>query len=505
MDFSIPTPDPRPPCIGELTKGCSMGNTEVLVDAMAQKIAVLKHRLSEAERTPDHAASCKLDCLMAMLPLLLGGSRAAAVAPAVTGPAAPVPPDTSRLHERISHLEADKAELKIKIEKLKAEKAILKSQCAELETAKAEKPTVSFENIFSETFGGAPEPPVTPSSTDADLRAQLAKVTAQRDAALALLDEKKGVLEEENARLKQSMSQAVSMADYTTLKTECEKVNTKLAECVDVRDNCIEQIGGEAPHAVVAPAPIAPTLPDTGGIIMEDNPILGQGTCDLLTDAQRSYRVRKWNITPDPITGKKIPGQTLRSVSSIVSTPITLPPLGDVGSRFNPVPANDRLEIQQQLGGLVTRLKEVYQIMRPGIWTGANCGDLQAQYVNDVKTMLSRLACQLVNAINQKALANNVSDQVTISIPDALKSCEETLETRIASLTPGTTAQNAGAAMVSALETLFNNWMINVDATDASGTIIHGIFCPILSKIDACTWPTDVSGSQALGAVWNKK
>ena len=473
-----------------------MGNTELLVETMAEKIDVLKQRLAEASRVPapaDHLTACKLDCLMSMLPLLLGGPRAAAVGPAVLQD----PGKLMKLEADKATLKAEKKTLEGQCEQLKEENKRLKEQNETLEARCAAVPAVtpmSFEEIAQAAFEDQPATPI--SQPPAELREEDLKrcMVALEGAS------------QENTRLKKENEENFSAAQ-ADCQRQIDELEVKVDHWEQVAQECHQAIAGTAlavTPAVTPPAPPALPTPETGDIVMEDSPVLGQGTCDPLTDAQRSYRVRKWNITPDPRTGERVPGQTLRSVNSIVSSPLRIPVLDDVGSRSIPVLSKDSLEIQRQLGGLVDRLKEVYQTMRPEIWTAANCSELQAQYVNDTKTMLSRLACQLVDAITRKAAANNVSGQVATTIPDALKApCEETLQARIENLTPGGTPQDAGSAMVSALESLFQTWMTSVEGTDASDTIVHGIFCPILSKVGTCTWPIEVSASQALGAAWN--
>ena len=508
------TDDPRPPCIGQLSKGCSMGNTEVLVESMAAKIQVLKERLAATEHRGGHSPeACKLDCLMAILPLLLGGPRAAALAPAMMAPGVPAP-DVSHLHSKIASLEADKVKLKAEKEALEQKCKLLESRCEAMEiTAAAEAPpVVSFEEIAKASWEDDTGAPPVPAAPSADLQAQLDKVTRERDQAVAALEAEPADDAEVIASLRSQIADCVPLTTFTELKTKSDTANADLAACIEMRDDCIARTRGvpapvtttPAPATTeVATAPIAP--PEPGQVVMADNDILGQGTCEPLTDAQRTYLVRKWNVNPDPRTGERVPGQTLRSVQAIVSSPLTKPSLDDVGTRDVPVPVKGSLEIDQQFGGHVQRLKEVYQLMRPEIWTGNNCEALQAQYVNDVKTMLVRLACQLLDAITAKAAANNVADQVDGKIPDALKApCDTTLAGRIAGLAPDVTAQEAGASMVAALERLFLTWMERVEeGTDAGPDIVHGIFCPVLSKAAACVWPLDVAKSQAWGKAWN--
>lgn len=490
-----------------------MGNTELLVGEMAQKIAVLKQRLQMAEAPqapPDHLTACKLDCLMTMLPLVLGGAGAAPAtiqAPAMIQ----APVDTSK----IVKLEGDKATLKAEnkvlehqCDQLKKENKSLREQLAAKPTPEA-APTMTFEEIAAGTFGAKPPAATAPTT---DLQAKLERVTRERDQAMAALKEDPRDEGEEVATLREHLARSIPLSQFNDLSTRCQQIDRNLADCIKVRDDCINLTTGVVTTTTEAvtttPGPTAPPLPvaaEEGTVVMEDDPQIGQGACAPLTDQQRTFRVRKWNVTPDPRTGERVKGTTLRSINAIVSTPLRIPQLDDVGSKSLPVPVKGSLEIGQQFGGAVSRLRDVYQLMRPEIWTGENCGELQAQYIADVKTMLSRLACQLVDALTRKAAANEVSEQVNAQIPDALRApCDETLLGRLDSLTPGTTPQEAGSAMVTALQTLFQTWMTNVDATDASDTIVKGIFCPILSKVDACTWPTTVNETQALGTVWNK-
>ena len=476
-----------------------MGNTELLVETMAEKIAVLKQRLAAAEssRAPgDHLTACKLDCLMSMLPLLLGGPRAAALEPAVSDPSKLI-----KLEADKSTLKAEKKTLEGQCDQLKKENKSLKEQNEALEARCKEGVAgapMSFEEIAKAAFEEEDQPKVSVPTTD--LQTQLDSRTEDLKECVDKLE----AIKQENDRLRRENAEGFSAAQ-AECQREIDEMEGQITKWEQVARECQQVIAETALPAAAAP-PVAPLLPmpETGDIVMEDNPILGQGTCEPLTAAQRTYRVRKWNVTPNPKTGERVAGQMLRSVDAIVSSPLRIPILDDVGTRGVPVRPKGSLEIQQQLGGLANRLKEVYQIMRPEIWT--DCSALQAQYVNDLKTMLSRLACQLVEAITRKAAANNVSDQVAAHIPNALKApCQETLQARIENLTPGSTPEDAGSAMVSALANLFQTWMTNVDETNASDTIVRGIFCPILSKIGACSWPVDVSASQALGAAWNAR
>ncbi len=521
-----------------------MGNTELLVESMAAKIQVLKERLAATEHRGGHSIeACKLDCLMAMLPLLLGGPRAAAIGPAMMAPGAPVP-DVSHLHSKIASLEADKVKLEAEKNALEQECNLLKSRCEQLEvTVAAEPPAPDAEALMREISAASlgTEAPTegAPLQTGVCTQEELdAAVANERKGTLAAVAKAEEVKEECEAALAEITKRNADVVERLkaggaggisdAAKEEIAKLEARLQTCIDQTRACLDRMRPVLPGAIETPAPViaepAPPAPEAapepegavippppavpGAQVTEDDTQFQKDTCNPLNDYERSVRIRPLRKTATK-KGEFVPltGAGFRSIDTIVSGPV----VGTGKHDFDDPEKgfSQRTIFENAMETPLLQLKNIYEILRPKIWDDPACQPVRDQYLADVTSAVVMGACYFVAQILSRSAAKPYAQAVRDATPTALQTpCNTALAERIAALSPETEdPQNRGTALLASIVTQFFTWSETAYAADpANAAALHGLFCSILPRTPQydCVVPADASTRTIWANAWNK-